>query len=40
MRYVDKHPSHDDWLIRDAPDDEPPLTEAELRQQREVEQDA
>jgi len=38
MRYIDKHPSHDDWLLRDAPDDEP-LTEDERREQREDERD-
>lgn len=37
---VDRWPGYDDWLTKDLPDDEPPLTEAELRQQREVEQDA
>lgn len=37
---IDNWPGYDDWLTKDLPDDEPPLTEAELRQQREVEQDA
>ena len=37
---MDRWAGYDDWLTEDLPDDEPPLTEAELRQQREVEQDA
>ena len=36
---VDKHPNHDDWLLQDLPDDEP-LTDDEVREQREVERDA
>jgi hypothetical protein len=37
---VDGWHGYDDWLTREIPDDEPPLTEAEQRQQRENEQDA
>jgi hypothetical protein len=40
MRTIDKWPGYDDWLFRDLPDDEPPLTEEELRQQLEAEHDA
>lgn len=37
---IDNWTGYDDWLTEDLPDDEPPLTDDELRQQREVEQDA
>lgn len=31
---IDNWLGYDDWLTKDLPDDEPPLTEAELRQRR------
>lgn len=39
MRPLDKWPGYDDWLTRDLPDDEPPLTEDEIRRSREDERD-
>lgn len=39
MRIVDKWPGYDDWLTRDLPDDEPPLTEDEKRRVRENDRD-
>lgn len=39
MRTIDKWPGYDDWLLRDLPDDEPPLTEDEARREREDERD-
>lgn len=37
---VDTWRGYDDWLTADLPDDEPPLTDDEIRQQREAEHDA
>lgn len=39
MRPIDKLPGYDDWLTKDLPDDEPQMTDDEVRQQREHEQD-
>lgn len=36
---IDNWPGYDDWLTKDLPDDEPPLSEDEIRQRREDEQD-
>ena len=37
---IDNWRGYDDWLTKDLPDDEPLLTDDEIRQQREAEQDA
>lgn len=40
MRLVDTQPWHDWKFFEDVPNDEPPLTEDERRQERENERDA